>query len=36
MTDRYAIAEHRKFFGETPDSHLSLPEAKTAEKAGVS
>jgi dGTP triphosphohydrolase len=27
MTDRYAVAEHRRLFDETPELHLSPPEA---------
>jgi dGTPase len=28
MTDRYAVAEHQKLFGEAPDLRLTPPEAK--------
>jgi dGTP triphosphohydrolase len=31
MTDRYASAEHRRLFDETPDLRLRPPEAKTAD-----
>jgi dGTPase len=27
MTDRYAAAEHQRLFDETPELHLSPPEA---------
>jgi dGTP triphosphohydrolase len=27
MTDRYAVAEHRRLFAKTPELHLSPPEA---------
>jgi dGTPase len=35
MTDRYAAAEHRQLFDETPDLHLRPPEAKRADKTAV-
>jgi len=35
MTDRYAAAEHRRLFDETPELHLSPPEAKRADKTAV-
>ncbi len=31
MTDRFAAAEHRRLFDNTPDLHLSPPEAKAAD-----
>jgi hypothetical protein len=35
MADRYAAAEHRRLFGQTPDLRIGEPEAETADKAGV-
>jgi dGTPase len=35
MTDRYAAAEHRRLFDETPNLHLSPPEAKRADKTAA-
>jgi dGTPase len=36
MTDRYAVAEHRRLFEKTPDLHLRPPGAKAAVRRNAS